>query len=292
MIGTSAVRNRATILSAVLVCFSFFLTAYSAKNPALGRFGGAVLGDLATPILSATETSRSWTNGIWNRYFALLGVEEENRSLKARVTDLENETEIIEELKRENNRLRNLLDFKEQTEFKGMAAAVIGYDPSGWVRSMIINKGSAAGMQVGFPVTDGAGVVGQIIAVGRLSSRVLLLNDHSSGVDSLIQRSRVRGVLEGSGASVCELKYIERNDDVILGDTVVTSGMDGVFPKGLVLGTITAIKKAGNGLFQSVDVTPRVDFSKLENVFVITAGNEVSEEFGKIHKESGEAQAR
>ena len=171
----------------------------------------------------------------------------------------------------ENERLRSLLGMQKDLELSGVAANVVGYDPSGWVRSLVINQGASSGVSVGLPVVDSQGVVGQVIAAGRYSGRVLLITDHSSGVDALVQRTRARGVLEGSGESLCELSYVERNSDIISGDTIITSGMDGVYPKGLVLGTVSGVRKSSNGLFLSVEVEPQVRFAKLENVFVVTS---------------------
>jgi rod shape-determining protein MreC len=120
------------------------------------------------------------------------------------------------------------------------------------------------------------GVVGQITSVGSNSARVLLVNDHSSGVDVLIQGSRVRGVLEGAGEKVCELKFVTKENPVKVGDVVVTSGMDQVFPKGLVVGTVSHVSAQTGTLFQTVEVRPAVNFARVEEVVVVPAPQGVS----------------
>src|SRR5262249_41469697 len=111
-------------------------------------------------------------------------------------------------------------------------------------------------------------VVGQVFLVSRHAARVLLVSDHNSGVDALVQRTRARGIVQGTVDAGCGLKYVKRTEDVQVGDTVVTSGLDGIFPKGLPIGQVVAVDKRGQGLFQYAEIAPRVDFSQLEEVLV------------------------
>jgi len=128
------------------------------------------------------------------------------------------------------------------------------------------------------PVIKGNALVGQVVVVSPNTSRVLLIIDHSSGVDSLIQSSRVRGVVEGLGRDVCELRYVPREEEVAIGDRIITSGVDGVYPKGLMVGLVSDVDKGAGSLFWSVKVKPAVNFSRLETVLIITSAGQVMAE--------------
>jgi rod shape-determining protein MreC len=119
------------------------------------------------------------------------------------------------------------------------------------------------------PVLGSAGVVGQIVRVSANSSRVLLLTDHSSGIASTIQRSRARGVVKGRGEGLCSLEFAIREEDVKVGDQVVTSGIGGIFPKGLPIGEVTMVKRGEYGVFQNITIRPAVDILHLEEVLVV-----------------------
>jgi rod shape-determining protein MreC len=150
-----------------------------------------------------------------------------------------------------------------------LAAEVIGRDPSSWFKTIIVNKGMEDGVQEGVPVVVPEGVVGLVVEVASNYSKVLLIIDQNSAVDGLVQRTRSRGVIQGNPSGECIFKYVLRKHEVILGDTVVSSGMDGVFPKGLRIGRVSEIIKLNAGIFQEIIVTPYVDFEKLEEVLII-----------------------
>jgi rod shape-determining protein MreC len=138
------------------------------------------------------------------------------------------------------------------------------------VKGIVVNKGSSSGIRVGMAVLHPQGVVGQVVSVSSDAARVLLVSDHSSGVDVLLQDSRARGVLEGAGDQACELKFVTKDADVKQGDIVITSGMDAVYPKGIILGAVSRVAEAQGALFQTIEVVPAVDFSRIEDVLIIT----------------------
>jgi rod shape-determining protein MreC len=152
-------------------------------------------------------------------------------------------------------------------------AHVIGGDASGWVKGLLLDRGSASGVREGMPVVHPQGIVGQIVSVGSDSSRVLLVNDHASGVDVLHEGTRARGVVEGAGEQVCELKFLTKDVQVREGDAVITSGMDTVYPKGVLVGRISGVASSSGALFQTIEVRPSVDFSKLEEVLIVSPGS-------------------
>lgn len=212
---------------------------------------------------------------MWHDYFALMGVRTENVSLKERLSTLEEQNSKYMELESENSRLRNLLGIVQESNLKGVASRVIGHDPSNWTEVLTIDVGREDGVQAGMPVLDGSGVVGQVVGVGGSSSRVLLLTDHASGIDAIVQGSRTRGVIAGDG-DTCDLAYVLSDEEVKVGDRVITSGMDGAFPKGMLLGVVSDVEqsnKKSDGMFLNITVKPSVNLSKLEDVFVVTEGN-------------------
>jgi rod shape-determining protein MreC len=284
MVGMSegiSARARVAITSFSLLCVSLFLTAYSAKHPALVSLGGVLVSEIVTPFQSFTEFVSASGGSLWERYVYLIGVAQDNDDLRSRVQKVEGELAQLSEFRTENERLRSLLNFVSETELQGTVARVVGSDPSGWVKGVTIDKGSSSGVTVGMAAVVARGVVGQVVAASLNSARILLIADHASGVDAIVQGSRVRGVVEGSGSQVCELRYVTRDYQVKPGEMVLTSGMDGVYPKGLLIGTVAAVETGGATLFQTVEVKPAVDFSRLEEVLIVTAKPSVVEEAGE-----------
>ncbi len=258
-------------ISLLLFCFSLFLTSYSSKNPAVAGVGSAVVQQILHPFQVVTRSVYSSVAGIWYGYVALVHTERDNKQFKARLESLEAQNARLQELSHENDRLRGLMKMSSENNVPvSVVANVIGYDASNWVKSISIDKGSSDGVQRGQPVIGAAGVVGQVIAAAPKSSRVLLLTDHASGVDAIIQSSRARGVVEGLGGSVCRWRFVLAADEVKIGDKVITSGADGIYPKGLLLGVVSDVDENSKGLFQSVEIDPAEDFLKLETVLVLT----------------------
>jgi rod shape-determining protein MreC len=270
-------RTKVLFASLVLIVASLLLTAYSAKHPLVTTVGGAVVADVTAPVFSFVGGIGEGITSKWDRYISLVGVEEENQKLQDRLAQLEGDVVLLREYQGENERLRGLLQFSEESKVTGIGASVIGSDPSGWVRGILLDKGTADGVTEGMAVVHARGIVGQVIAAALHSSRVLLINDRSSGVDALVQGSRARGVLEGASMKMCELQYVTKDVKVKEGELVVTSGMDGVYPPGLPIGTVNSVGISGNTLFHAIEVKPLVDFSRLEEVLVVPRKIDVPE---------------
>lgn len=258
--------------SCVLFFIALFLTAYSATNKKVARAGSTLIAEVHRPMQLANEAVVNFFGNFWNDYLDLIHVKEENASLQDRIRILENDVTRLGELDSENMNLRRILDLKDSASISGQVARVIGYEASSWVQAVTVNRGYQQGIQIGMPVVEGGGVVGQVIAVASNSSRVLLITDPASGADALIQRNRARGVLVGAGQRRAVLRYLLREHEVLKGDRVVTSGLDGVYPKGLTLGVVVRVKQ--ESLFHVISVRPKVDFSKLEVVLIVTGHGE------------------
>jgi rod shape-determining protein MreC len=161
-----------------------------------------------------------------------------------------------------------LLQFREQTGLPAIPARIIAVDASSWFRTVIIDKGQHDGLVEGLPVVVAEGVVGRTIKCAARQSRVMLITDASSAVAALVQRSRARAICRGEGDGL-SLEFLQQQEEIVVGDPVITSGTGGIFPKGLVLGHVADISRSGYGLFQTVQVNPAVDFSRLEEVLVL-----------------------
>jgi rod shape-determining protein MreC len=248
---------------------ALFLTAYSSKNPTVARIGATVVLRCVSPLLQLSQAVTGGAADIWHGYISLVSAARENAALKIRLGSLEAKVIALSEAERENDRLRTLINFSRERGVVGITAAVIGGDPSGWVKGVVVDKGAAQGVVAGMAVIHPEGVVGQVVAVSKDSARVLLVSDHSSGVDVMVQSTRARGVLEGAGERVCELKFITRDQPVKVGEKVITSGMDGVYPKGILVGEVFRVSSGGAGLFQNIEVKQAVDLAGLEEVLLV-----------------------
>ncbi len=213
-------------------------------------------------VFSASEDF--FKNYIWFK-----NLRGENESLKKEIVGLQGKVASYQEAYIENQRLRRLLDFKTSTMVETIPAQVIVHDLTGWFQTLMVDKGFRDGVAPDMPVVNDEGVIGRVLDVSDRHCRVLLITDQGSAVDAIDQRNRVRGILCGKDANGCLLKYIRGNLDIKEGDLVITSGKDGIYPKGLRLGVVHAAYKDPVDLFQKIDVKPLVRLSVLEEVLII-----------------------
>jgi len=243
------------------------ITGKQAQAPTgLGRGALVVVSPFQKDV---TGFFRSVKN-IWNHYFFLVAAAQENQRLKKELGERLQQLNECSEIGLANQRLRHLLGFEPDVHRPMTAARVVGRDPSPWAKTVIVDKGTANGIQQGAPVVVPEGVVGVVVEASAGYAKVLLLIDPNSAVDALVQSTRARGIVKGGGTGVCEFDYVLRKHSVSVGDTVVSSGLDGVFPKGLRVGRVSEIVRQNAGIFQKVSVTPYVDFEILEEVFIIS----------------------
>jgi rod shape-determining protein MreC len=236
------------------------------------------LGRPVVLVISGLQKGLTWIGGgfgnAWKGYINLVSVRRENERLNQDLARLQNEKIQLQEAVHASERLQELLDLKKGSAYQGLAAAVIGRDPSNWYRTLMINKGSRDGVAVEMGVITPAGVVGRVIKAEPAVSQVLLITDRNSAVAALIQRTRDEGLVEGTEKGLARIKYLSLLADVKEGDLVLTSGLTGSFPKGLPIGTLGLVTKKELDLFQQAELTPNVDFSKIEEVLVVTSLDE------------------
>jgi rod shape-determining protein MreC len=263
-------RNRVPITGAVLLLISaHFLWSGVQPDQRVAKPRSLVMEALA-PFQAAAARLTEGSSGIVHDYIDLVGVQQENTRLRAELAREETQRARLAELEAETLHLSDMLELKQVLALKSAAANVIGGDASGLARTLVLEGGSNQGFEAGMAVLSTEGVVGKLIAVGPSSSRVLLINDHNSALDAFDQRSRIRGIVAGVVDDGLVMKYVDRSEDVKSGDTIVTSGLDGVFPRGLLVGEVTSVVREGPGLFLTVNLAPAADFRRLEQVLVLT----------------------
>jgi rod shape-determining protein MreC len=228
--------------------------------------------NLFAPVIKPIADVSGIVENIWDGYISLLNVRRENMTLNSTIKELTSRIVAGDEALLENQRLENLLKMKESIKPPTLGATVIGEDVSSWFRTLLINRGDSDGLRLGMAVVAADGVVGQIVKVAATTSRVLLLTDHASGIAATIQRSRARGVVKGKGEGLCSLEFTTRAEDVNVGDLVVTSGVGGVYLKGLPIGEVTMVKRGQYGIFQTITIRPTVNIAHLEEVLVVLRG--------------------
>ncbi len=264
--------KRMLLIAAVIVLVAvnvilLTITGKHAQAPAgLGRGVIAVVSPFQKQLTAFVQSIKN----VWNHYFFLVSTAQENDRLKKALGQSQQQLNHYHETDLANERLRHLLGFEKEVSRPMVPAQVVGRDPSPWAKTVIIDKGEQDGVGQGAPVVVPEGIVGIVVDVSDHYAKVLLLIDPNSAVDALVQETRARGIVKGGGDDYCVFDYVLRKHSISVGDAVVSSGLDGVFPKGLRVGRISEIVRLNAGIFQKVSVTPYVDFEILEEVFVIS----------------------
>lgn len=220
-----------------------------------------------TPLEKGIVSIQTDASNLWHSYFYLRGVRQENRQLKNQIQELQLEQVRLQQDANQAHRLQALLGFKEQFIAKTLAAQVIGSSGSEQSRTIYIDKGSRDGIQQDMAVISADGVVGRVISVFKSTSQILLINDQTSGVGAILEQSRVLGVLQGKPSGGLVIEKIMADEEIKAGDKVVTSGGDLIFPKGLLIGTVSRIDKGSE--FLQISIKPAARLDRLEEVLVI-----------------------
>jgi rod shape-determining protein MreC len=262
----------------LLLLVALILMSLRVKERKGIAFFDALLLELCSPFQRGATFVIQTVQGTFQQYLFLIHLQKENMMLKKRIAELQKENHQAEEMAFANDRLRRLLQFREKLSTSMIAAEVIGQDPSSWFKSVTINKGDRDGVRRGMAVISTEGVVGQILKAAPNYATVLLMTDYNSAIDAIVQRTRAKAIVEGKGENRCQLKYLLRTEEVAVGDIIVTSGLGGNFPKGMMIGEVRSVEKKGHGVFQYAELAPSVDLTKLEEVMVITESPPPQEE--------------
>jgi len=238
------------------------------------KLGLEVIGPFQTVISKVSN----YAGGFWEKYTSLFSVREENAQLRQELLQYKTANIEYREAVATNVRLQKLLELKESLPPPTLTAEIVGKDPSLWFRTLTINRGSSDGVQKGMPVVTVEGVVGQVLTSSPNYSKVLLATDPNSALDVITQKTRVQGIVKGLGREAFGLYYVLKSAEVEKDDYVLTSGLGGVFPKGLMVGTVSEITKSRRGMFQNIEIEPAVDFSQLEYLIIIMKKDSLTED--------------
>ena len=270
MKGTFLWRNRVVLTAGALLVISLHLLSGGLSRGGYAAAPALAILEALRPVQAATARLGDGASSIVHNYLDLVQVHQENTALRAEIAALKGQQARIAELQTENQHLAELLELKDVLGLGAVAATVIGSDATGLSHTLVLGQGSSSGLKPGMAVLSSRGVVGRIIGVSIHAARVLLIDDHNSALDGFDQRSRARGIVAGMVDDGIIMKYVDRSEDLKPGDPIVTSGLDGIFPRGLLVGAVARVHREGPGLFLSVQVTPAVDFHALEQVLVVT----------------------
>jgi rod shape-determining protein MreC len=256
------------ILGALLLAplANYLASGHRGREPnAIDRF---VLG-LSSPVQSGITRLLQGIERLGSDYLALVGAQREARECRAALAEAHAELNALEEAKSENTRLRAVAAYVEGTVEEEIAARVIGTNPSPLFKSIRIDRGEDDGVRAGMPVVTPEGVVGEVVRSVAGSADVLLVTDPTSHIGALLQRTRARGSVSGTGDGRLTLGLVRREEEVQTGDVVVTAGSDGVFPPGLVVGKVGEVSRQTGGMFLSAEMVPAVELAKIEEVLII-----------------------
>ncbi|MBI3990537.1 MAG: rod shape-determining protein MreC [Candidatus Omnitrophica bacterium] len=248
------------ILILVFILFCFFPAVWSGWK-------GAYL-DASKHPLQGLENASDGLKEVLFFFPRLIRTYRDNFYLASELENLKKSLVELQELKLENDRLKQLLSFKENAPYQTLPASVIGRDYSGFESAILIGSGSLQGLKKNMVVISPSGVVGILIEVNRSTSRVLLLTDSDCRVTAMVQRTRDEGVTEGYFGRL-RMKYLDPQTEIKSGDTVITSGYGGVYPKGLVIGQVTMVGTEPGSMYKYAMVQPAVNFFRLEEVLCI-----------------------
>jgi rod shape-determining protein MreC len=221
-----------------------------------------------SPFLNISSSVSGSINKIWHDYFWLRGAREENQRLQNSLQQLSIRANRLEEVRQENIRLRQLLALNESIPFEALGARVVGRTPNYMSNVVYIDRGGADGVTVNAPVLSGSGIIGRTVLVTGHTAQVQLITNADASVGAMVDRTRSPGVLRGSGDPLLDMNYISNTEQINIGDLVVTSGLDGIFPKGLPIGKVVDSRKS-NSVFRAIKVEPSADLVHIEEVSVL-----------------------
>ncbi|MBW2269657.1 MAG: rod shape-determining protein MreC [Deltaproteobacteria bacterium] len=266
-------RVRLTLLVVALVGFAT-VTMVVDRGALRGRardlppWAGPLL-DIAVPLQKSLAYPVDFVRERWDRYVALIGVQEVNSELRSQLARLQEENLQLREGLVASGRLARISEMRAGFEVPMLPAELVGSDVSPWFRSVLLDRGRADGVLSGMTVISENGLAGLVVSTSNHASKAMLLLDRQTAVDGTVQRSRARGIVRGGSDEALLFEFVARGADVLPGDMVMTSGLDGVHPKGLLVGTVKSVAEAGTDLLRTAVLEPAVDFGRLEQVFVM-----------------------
>ena len=270
---TKIVNN---LIVAVLAVYGISQKRFDLNEPTLFH---QLVTEVISPVQEGLANSKKSLSSFWDNYLLIVNTSKENNVLKKQISRLESDLSTMEEVRKENLRLKRLLSYSDEMAHQRVLAQVVGWDSANEFKVIRLNKGKLHGIKVMAPVITDHGLVGYVYRVTDNYADVLTILDQNNRVDVMVERTRTHGIVEGVFNFKCALKYIMRNEPVEVGDKLITAGVGGIYPKGVKVGMITDIVKENFGMTLSIEVVPSVDFDKLEEVLVLipTENNQTAE---------------
>ena len=256
-----------------LLLFNFILMAFDAKTGSQERVIRVWMQVVADFVQSPVTTVSSSVNNYFQSISSLRTAQSENDLLKQRIQELEVEVKQKEDLTFESRRLKSLLELKEQSSYKILPAQIIGRDPSAWFDTSIINRGSLDGVKLNMPIATNGALVGRVIAVSPLTAQIALITKDKSGLGAVIGElgnSNALGVVSGnSKKEILEMGYVPGSVEVKAGETVYTTGQDGIYPPGLKLGEIVEVRSGSATVTHQIFIKPSANLYAMQEVAVL-----------------------
>ena len=262
------------IFAALVIVTTFFMIGD--QRAARGERADApwplsALLEAAAPVQGAVRWPFERVREAWSRYVAVVDVGRDNDALRTRVVALEEENLQLREALVDGENLERVAAMRKEFEAELMPARVIGQDVSPYFRSLLLDRGRGDRVLSGMAVISDRGLVGLVTATTQSAARAMLLVDRRAAVDAIVLRSRALGIVRGAGTDSLEFSFLMRGADVKAGDALITSGVGGVYPKGLRIGTVKSVNAQPGALVHTAQLAPAVDFGQLENAFVMLA---------------------
>ncbi|MEC7275592.1 MAG: rod shape-determining protein MreC [Bdellovibrionota bacterium] len=264
-------RRQKAVLNILVLLIAFVGVAKRSKTLDETSAFENILIDSFAPLQTSLTSIRTEVASFFDHYVVNINASKKNVSYQKRIDELEGEIAQFQELRRENKRLKDLLQFGTGVDYKKILAQVVAWDASSDFRVIRINKGLADGVTLQSPVITANGLVGYIYRLTDSFADILTVLDNNNRVDGLIQRVRAHGIVEGYNSEKSIMKYVSRAEPIILGDVVITSGLGNIYPKGIRVGKVSRIERESYGITQNVEITPAVDFGRLEEVVILVA---------------------
>ncbi len=261
-------RERAVAVALPLLLLQLVLLSLQIEGPSGTLLFKTWMLAAQAPAVAVASGITHTVRDVWRGYIWMVGVRAENERLREALRRLSLLNDSYEQVRLENLRLRRLVAVKDEVPYQSLGARVIARTPGFLSNVIYINRGSADGVYAGAPVLAGEGIVGRTTLIARHQSQVQLITNPDASVGVMLDTSRVPGVLKGKGDPVLDLDYIHNTDPVAVGELVLSSGLDGIFPKGLRVGKVVQSSK-GNGGFHTIKVEPLADLVRLEEVMVL-----------------------
>ncbi len=259
----------------------FCIVFFAARGRFVTPFSSPAVITLLAPFQRAAAWAGAQVQGVVANVQDILTVHQQNQLLRSEVEQLRVQNVQANEYAAENIRLRELLGYTQSArQFDLVMARVIGREPTTWTRMIVIDRGTQHGVQKNMAVITARGLVGTVTDAGPISSKVQLILDPRSAAGALVQRSRVAGVVKGTPDDAMHPRMVNvpKSQDMAVGDIIVTSGFGGIYPKGIMVGTVSAVKNDSGGLLHYAVIEPATDFQRLEDVAVIVASREAPPE--------------